>query len=114
MAFGLDRLITVRVTTGERDDNGQYQETNHDSRRWATRMDQSLDRVLNSYGAYSSASRVYRVRWYERLAGASATAVKVFDGVTVFNGSNIVEVEGRAEYERRRKFLDIECTAEIP
>ena len=113
MAHGLDRPITVRVTVGARNDYGEYEEVNHDSRRWATRIDQSNARILEAYGSRSDASRIYRVRWYDRLAGANATAVKVIDGGVTFNASNVVEVEGRT-VERRRKFINVECTAASP
>ena len=113
MAFGLDRLVTVRVVEHDRNDFGEAVTVNHDSRRWATRIDQSNARILEAYGSRSEASRIYRVRWYDRLAAANATAVKVIDGGVTFNASNLVEVEGQ-RVERRRKFIDVECTAASP
>ena len=114
MAFGLDRLVTVRVVEFDRNEHGESVETNHDSRRWATRIDQSNARTLASYGALSEQSRVYRCRWYDRLANANPTAVRVIDGVKLLTGTNITEVEGGRQSERRRRFIDIEVTAASP
>ena len=109
MAHGLDRPVTVRVTTGGRNDHGEYEEVNHDSRRWATRMDQSNARIVEAYGTRSNDTRVYRTRWYSRLATARPDVTKVIDDGVTFNASNIVEVENE-RVTRRRRYVDIECT----
>ena len=96
-----------------RDMNGEPVNTYADSTRWASRMDQTLARVVDSYGSYSTATRIYRVRWYAALAATASNLVTVVDGAASFSADNVVEVESTRESERRRKYIDIECTAEV-
>ena len=113
MALGLDRLVTVRVVEHDRNDFGEAVTVNHDSRRWSTRMDQSNARIFESYGSRTADTRIYRTRWYSRLATASTSAVKVLDSGDTFTATNIVEVEND-RVTRRRRFIEIECTRSTP
>ena len=74
---------------------------------WATRMDKTLDNIVESGGSRSIAERSYLVRWRGDLATAVPETVTVTDKGQAFNVANIVEVE-----ERRRRFMTLEVTAE--
>lgn len=107
----LDRVITVRIATGGRNNYGEYVETVAESRAWATRTDQSLEDIEEAGGERNEATRTYMVRWTSALAQAPASAVSIVDDDLVFNVLNLIEASGpRVD---RRRFITIEAVAEV-
>ena len=108
----LDRLITVVVTTGGRNEYGEYVETETESPAWAALRDLSAGEDLEPSGNRDHGARIWRVRWTAELAALDTTTATVRDDAGQVWGINrIVEVTGR-DGEIRNRYLDIEASAE--
>ena len=110
MSQGLDRVITLGIeTAGYRDDNGRWVPgavTPYPV--WATRQDKTLDYIVESGGDRSIAERSYILRWRADLAAAVPSMITITDEARGFTVVNILETE-----QRRRRFMILECTAEV-
>ena len=79
---------------------------------FATAIDISVTRNLETGGARLEADRVFRVRWFEELALAPVTSIELTDelGLT-YTVTNVSEYTGRFS-DLRRRWLDLEATRE--
>ena len=110
----VDRVIAVNIT-GEDTYNQAGQFVPGESvtyRRYASLLDTSLARQLESGGARQIEEQIFRVRWFSVLANASVTEVSVVDleGLT-HTVTGIEEPTGRDARDRRR-WLDLTVTRE--
>ena len=79
---------------------------------WATPIDISVTRNLETGGARLEADRIFRVRWFEELALAPVTSIFLTDELALtYTVTHVEEYVGRFG-EQRRRWLDIECTRE--
>ena len=78
---------------------------------WATRLDATLLDAAQAGGQLDTAARTYVVRWFRELAEAQASQIFVIEGTAILDANNIVE-QAR-ERDGRRRFLRIECVAEV-
>ena len=101
----IDRQIIVRVSeTGMRDQNGEYVPGDFaDHRVWATRLDQTLEDIVDTGGTRTTGARDWRIRWRSDIASISdLTLVEVRDDAHVYNVENLIEDTGRNGQTRRR------------
>ena len=79
---------------------------------FATALDISVQRVLETGGARLDSDRVFRVRWFEELAIAPVTSIELADELALaYRVTNVSEYVGRFG-DLRRRWLDIECSRE--
>ncbi len=79
---------------------------------WATPLDISVTRNLETGGARLEADRIFRLRWFEELALAPVTSISLTDelGLT-YTVTDVSEYVGRFG-DLRRRWLDISATRE--
>lgn len=83
-----------------------------DYEAWATALDISVQRNLETGGARLAADRVLRVRWFSELATAPLTSVSVTDELgDTYTVTSVEEYVGRFG-EQRRRWLDLELSRE--
>ncbi len=110
----LDRPIVIGIRGPDSfNDAGQFVPgMAEDYPVFATALDISVQRVLETGGARLDADRVFRVRWFEELAVAPVTSVSVTDELTLtYTVTSVEEYVGRFG-ENRRRWLDVECSRE--
>ena len=79
---------------------------------FATAIDISVARTLETGGARLDSDRVFRVRWFEELALAPVTSIELTDELGLeYTVTNVSEYVGRFG-DHRRRWLDIECSRE--
>ena len=79
---------------------------------WATPIDISVTRNLETGGARLDSDRVFRVRWFEELALAPPTSVGIIDELALaYTVTEVSEYVGRFG-DLRRRWLDISCSRE--
>ena len=79
---------------------------------FATALDISVQRVLETGGARLDSDRVFRVRWFLEAATAPVTSIELTDELALaYTVTNVSEYVGRFG-DLRRRWLDIECTRE--
>ena len=79
---------------------------------FATTIDISVQRVLETGGARLDSDRVFRVRWFEELALAPVTSIELTDELALaYTVTNVSEYVGRFG-DLRRRWLDIEASRE--
>ena len=79
---------------------------------WATPIDISVTRNLETGGARLDADRVFRVRWFSELALAPVTSVAIIDELALaYTVTDVSEYVGRFG-DLRRRWLDISCSRE--
>ena len=110
----LDRPITIGIR-GPDDTNaaGQFVPgVEVDYEVFATAIDISVSRVLETGGARLDSDRVFRIRWFEEAAIAPPTSISVTDELALsYTVTNVGEYVGRFS-DHRRRWLDIECSRE--
>ena len=110
----LDRPVTVTIT-GPSEFNQAGQLVPGEAVEYpvfATALDISVQRILETGGARLDSDRVLRVRWFEELAVAPVTSVAVVDELgDSFRVTNVSEYVGRFG-DLRRRWLDLEITRE--
>ena len=110
----LDRPITIGIR-GPSDTNaaGQFVPgALTDYPVFATALDISVQRVLETGGARLDSDRVFRVRWFEELALAPVTSLELADELALqYRVTNVSEYVGRFG-DLRRRWLDLECSRE--
>ena len=110
----LDRPVTITIT-GPGDFNQAGQFVPGDAVEYpvfATALDISVQRVLETGGARLDSDRVLRVRWFEELAVAPVTNVSVTDELALtYTVTNVSEYAGRFG-DLRRRWLDLELSRE--
>ena len=79
---------------------------------WATPLDISVTRNLETGGARLKSDRVFRVRWFPELAIAPVTSVSIIDELgQTYTVTKIEEFVG-PYCDLRRRWLTLECTRE--
>ena len=79
---------------------------------FATAIDISVARTLETGGARLDSDRVFRVRWFEELALAPVTSIELTDELALsYTVTNVSEYVGRFG-DMRRRWLDLECSRE--
>ena len=79
---------------------------------FATAIDISVGRILETGGARLDSDRVFRVRWFEELALAPPTSIELTDELAAtFTVTKVEEFVGRFQ-DLRRRWLDLECSRE--
>ena len=79
---------------------------------FATALDISVQRVLETGGARLDSDRVFRVRYFEELALAPVTSIELTDELALsYTVTNVSEYVGRFG-DLRRRWLDLECSRE--
>ena len=110
----LDRPITVGIPSpGDFNDMGIYEPgAVVDYPVFATALDISVLRQLESGGARLDSDRVFRVRWFRELAVAPVTGLALTDELALtYTVTRVEEYVGRFG-DIRRRWLDIECSRE--
>ena len=110
----LDRPITIGIRgPDDTNDAGQHVPgVKVDYPVFATAIDISVSRVLETGGARLEADRVFRVRWFEELALAPPTSIELTDELAAtFTVTKVEEFVGRFQ-DLRRRWLDLECSRE--
>ena len=110
----LDRPITIGIRgPDDTNDAGQFVPgVKVDYPVFATAIDISVSRVLETGGARLDSDRVFRVRWFEELALAPVTSIELTDELALaYTVTNVSEYVGRFQ-DLRRRWLDIECSRE--
>ena len=110
----LDRPITIGIR-GPDDTNAAGQHVPGVVEPYgifATAIDISVTRNLETGGARLEADRVFRVRWFEELALAPVTSIELTDELALkYTITNVAEFVGKFG-DLRRRWLDIECSRE--
>ena len=79
---------------------------------FATAIDISVTRNLETGGARLDSDRVFRVRWFEELALAPVTSIELTDELALaYTVTDVSEYVGKFS-DHRRRWLDIECSRE--
>ena len=110
----LDRPITVGIRgMDDYDDAGRFQPGPVTAYPvWATAIDISVARTLETGGARLDSDRVFRIRWFEEAALAPPTSIAVTDELALtYTVTNVSEYTGRFS-DLRRRWLDLECSRE--
>ena len=109
----LDRRITVRVASEDTNDFGETVTTTTDYPVWAMLVQDRLARNIGEGGVYTTADRVWRIRYNQAIVDAHAAegslSVLPGDGEDPDIITGIGEPTGRGEtmVNRRRRFLDL-------
>ncbi len=106
----LDRRVTVRVSSQGVNDFGESVETRTDFPVWAMLVQDRLARNIEVGGVYSTAGRVWRVRFNQAFIDAlgeeGMLSVLPGDGADPDIITGIGEPTDRGE-TRRRRYLDL-------
>ena len=79
---------------------------------FATALDISVQRVLETGGARLDSDRVFRIRWFLEAATAPVTSIELTDELALsYRVTTVSEYVGRFG-DLRRRWLDLECTRE--
>ena len=110
----LDRPITIGIR-GADDFNAAGQHVPGPLTSYpvfATAVDISVTRILETGGARLDSDRVFRVRWFEELALAPVTSIELTDEFALaYTITNVSEYVGKFG-DHRRRWLDVECSRE--
>ena len=110
----LDRPIIIGIRgAGDYNDAGQFVPGETvEYPAFATALDISVQRILETGGARLDSDRVLRVRWFSELALAPVTSVSVTDELALtYTVTAVSEYVGRFG-EQRRRWLDLELSRE--
>ena len=110
----LDRPITIGIRGADStNDAGQFVPgVAVEYPVFATALDISVQRILETGGARLDADRVFRIRWFLEAATAPVTSIELTDELALsYRVTNVSEYVGRFQ-DLRRRWLDIECSRE--
>lgn len=104
----LDRRITVRVEVSTVNDFGETETTTTDYPLWATLVQDRLARNVDVGGIYTTADRVWRIRYHRAIVDAHA-AEGSLSVLPLVDGADPDIITGIGEPERadRRRYLDL-------
>ena len=111
-----DRIVTINIqAAGDYNDAGVFvpgADVLH--RRWATLIDNSLERQLMGGGTRATDNVLYRTRYFAALAAADIrTTFLSEDNGPRYIINEITEVTGR-DGNVRRRWLELECLRPDP
>ena len=110
----LDRPIVVGIRgPDDTNDAGQFVAgVRIDYPVFATAIDISVGRILETGGARLDSDRVFRIRWFLEAATAPVTSIELIDELALeYTVTNVSEYVGKYG-DMRRRWLDIECSRE--